>query len=50
MASSKCKNLSNPYVTLSFDVREVDGSLTHHTCEMSYEQFQVSKHRIINRK
>lgn len=42
MSSSKCKNLSSPYVLLSFDVMEVDGTVSHHSTELNYQQFQVS--------
>ena len=42
MSSSKCKNLSAPYVLLSFDVMEVDGTVSHHSTELNYQQFQVS--------
>jgi hypothetical protein len=41
VSSSKCKNLSSPYVLVSFDVRELDGAVTQHSCELSYDQFQV---------
>ena len=41
VSSSKCKNLSSPYVLISFDIREIDGSLSHHSAELSYEQFKV---------
>jgi hypothetical protein len=42
MSSSTSKNLSTPYVLLSFDVKEIDGSTTSHSCELSYEEFRVS--------
>jgi hypothetical protein len=45
VSSSKCKSLSSPYVLLSFDVRELDGTVTQHSCELSYEQFQVRHYR-----
>lgn len=41
MSSSACKSLSSPYVALNFDIKEVDGSLTHHSCELTYDEFQV---------
>ena len=39
--SSLCKNLNHPYVAISFKVREVDGSLSHHNMELTYDDFMV---------
>lgn len=41
MSSNKCKNLTSPYVLLTFDVKEVDGTFTHHSTELTYDQFKV---------
>jgi len=42
MSSNKCKNLSSPYVLLTFDVKEVDDTSTHHSTELTYDQFKVN--------
>jgi hypothetical protein len=39
LASSKSKNLSAPYVSLSFDVTTSDGSTRKETMEMTYLEF-----------
>ena len=41
MHSSVCKNIMNPYVSLSFNVRNENGELTCHNIELSYAEFQV---------
>ena len=41
MSSSKCKSLAHPYVLISFDIKEVDGSITHHSAELTFDQFKV---------
>lgn len=43
VTSSVCKNLSAPYVLLSFDIKELDGRTSSHSCELSYEEFQVRR-------
>ena len=39
IASSKCKNLSSPYVALSFDNTTSDGVTRKETMEMTYPEF-----------
>ena len=39
LASSKCKNISSPYVALSFDVTTSDGVTIKETMEMTYPEF-----------
>jgi hypothetical protein len=41
LSSNKCKNLSSPYVLVSFDICELNGSIVHHACELSFEEFKV---------
>ena len=41
MSSNKCRSLGAPYVSLTFDVKETDGSSSHHSTELTYEQFKV---------
>lgn len=41
MSSNKCKSLGAPYVSLTFDVKETDGSSSQHSTELTYEQFKV---------
>mmetsp|Transcript_8071 Transcript_8071/g.13430 ORF Transcript_8071/g.13430 Transcript_8071/m.13430 type:complete len:193 (+) Transcript_8071:59-637(+) len=40
IASSKCKSLGHPYVLLTFDIKETDGSLSHHSMELTYDEFR----------
>ena len=39
LSSSNCKNLSSPYVALSFDLIDNNGNKSVHTTEMSYGDF-----------
>lgn len=43
MASSTCKNLFDPYVSIRFDVVEDDGTINAHTAELSFDQFRDLK-------
>ncbi len=47
MSSNKCKSLGAPYVSLSFDVKETDGTTSHHSTELTYEQFKVPHSLIV---
>ena len=43
LSSSICKDMNHPYVSLSFQIRENNGTLTHHNVELSYDDFMVMK-------
>lgn len=40
ISSSSCTNLSSPFVSISFKIRENNGSSTSHTAELTYSEFQ----------
>ena len=40
ISSSSCSNLSSPFVSLSFKIRDSNGTSTSHTTELTYSEFQ----------
>ena len=47
VASSTCKKLSAPYVSLAFDVTISDGTKKRHTLELTYSEFQQFLRKLI---
>ena len=50
MASSNCRNLNSPFVTVLLKVAQPSGNVTQHSFEMSVLEFKVSIKPCVLRK